>query len=381
MPDDIFQLANLMEKQASSWETFRKQHDARIDRIEDDIGKIGQVIQGAQIAGQRTGGASHPAHMDQHTKQFDGYLRKGIEFKSMASNSDPDGGCLVPQRFDSLLTKTIAEMSPLRRLARVVQIESGEYAMMHSNARSAYAWAGETEARDETTNPKFMKLSVKAHDVYAMPYVSQQLLDDNDFDLESWLIEDLSDAFGTAESAAFISGDGVSKPAGILLPPTAATADGTRADTSVEHVATGVSGDWAATSPGDKLIDLVHKLNPQYRQGASWLMNTTTLAAIRKFKTATTLDYLVRDGLNAGGPATLLGYPVHEDANMPVIAAGSYSVAFGNWSRAYTIVDRSTTMLRDPYSNKPFVAFYTVKRVGGMPRDLRAYKLLKFATA
>lgn len=379
--NDFLSLAGLMEKQVDAWEVFRKMQDERTAAIERDIDTLGRAMQVQQLATQRTGGASVLGCMDDRSREFMSYLRKGIESKSMSINSDPDGGYLVPERFDTLLTKTVSEVSPLRRLARVVQTDSAEFSMMHSNTRSSTAWAGETAPRGETSGPQFMKMSIRPYDCYAQPYISQQLLDDNAFDLQNWLLEDLSQAFGAAEAAAFISGDGVTKPAGILLPTTAATADGTRADTSVEHVATGVSGDWAASNKGDKLIDLVHKLSPQYRQGASWLMNTSTLASIRQFKTATTLDYLVRDGLNAGQPSTLLGYPVYECADMPAIAAGSYSVAFGNWQRAYTIVDRKTMMLRDPYSQKPFVCFYTVKRVGGAPRDLRAYKLLKFAAS
>jgi HK97 family phage major capsid protein len=268
----------------------------------------------------------------------------------------------------------------MRQVARVVQADSGDFSMIHSVGGSGYAWVGEKQARPATDTPNFQKISPVIGEIYANPGLTQTLLDDNGFDLEDWLITELSESFDAGESDAFVNGDGINKPRGFLTYDTASTADGTRSDNALQYVLSGEAGAFATTSPGDSLFDLVHSLKPAYRKGASWLMNTATMAAIRKLKGFGD-PYLWQPSLAPGVPSTLLGFPVYEDENMPSIAAGSLSIAFGNFQRGYTIVDRTTQMLRDPYSNKPLVHFYASRRVGGAVRDTRAIKLLKFAAS
>lgn len=215
-----------------------------------------------------------------------------------------------------------------------------------------------------------------------MPSITQQLLDDNAFDLGNWLVEELGDAFGDAEADAFINGNGVARPRGLFTYDVVSTADSTRAHDKFQYVATGGAGAFSASNPSDALITLVYTLKAQYRQNAVWLMSSEVAQAVRKFKSTTTNEYLWQPSTQAGQPSTLLGYAVYEDETIPAIAANSLSCAFGDFSRAYTVTDRNTALLRDPYTNKPFVNFYATKRLGGGGgRDTRAVKFLKFSAS
>jgi HK97 family phage major capsid protein len=215
-------------------------------------------------------------------------------------------------------------------------------------------------------------------ELYANPAASQAMLDDAMFDVESWLGAEIGREFARAEGVAFVTGNGINKPRGFLTVPTSAADDASRPFGTLQTVATGTAGGFAAVAPEDALIDLVHVLAAPYRQGASWVMNASTLARIRKMKDADGA-FLWQPALAADQPATLLGYPVVEAAAMPDIAVDSLSIAFGNFRAGYLIAQRrETVVLRDPFSNKPFVHFYATKRVGGAVIDSRAIKLLKF---
>jgi HK97 family phage major capsid protein len=217
-------------------------------------------------------------------------------------------------------------------------------------------------------------------ELYANPSASQAMLDDAAFDVEEWLAGEIAIEFAKAEGAAFVSGSGVSRPKGFLTSATAATADGVRAFGTLQYLASGTAGDFSA-NPQERLIDLVQSLRGPYRQGASFVMNAATLARIRKFKT-TDGAFVWAPSLAAGVPATLLGYPVVEAEDMPDIAANALAIAFGNFRAGYIIAERTETgILRDPYTNKPFVNFYATKRVGGCVTNSEAIKLMKFSVA
>jgi HK97 family phage major capsid protein len=318
----------------------------------------------------------------EHKQAFLGYLRsgreRGLEAKAMATDNDPNGGYLVPKQIDGIISKALRDLSPMRQLARVVQVETGDYSMLHSVGGTAYAWVGERQERAQTDGPNLMELKPPVGEIYVSPAITQRLLDDNNFDLESWLVDELAEAFGDGEGDAFVNGNGINKPRGLLTHDIESTADGVRAEKALQYVASGAAGAFAGTDPSDKLIKLVHSLKARYRVNAHWVMNSNTLEQIRTFKNQNG-DYIWKQGLESGQPSTLLGYPVHEDENMPDIAANSLSIAFGDFQRAYTIVDRNSLMLRDPFTAKPHVLFYSTKRVGGGMRDFRAIKLMKFA--
>lgn len=207
------------------------------------------------------------------------------------------------------------------------------------------------------------------------------MLDDAMFNVEDWLADQIAREFAVAEGSAFVNGNGTNRPRGILTYTTTNEIDSVRAFGTLQHLATGTAGAFPASNPQDRLVELVHSLKAPYRQGAAWVMNSDTLARIRKFKT-TDGAFIWQPGMVEGQAATLLGYPVVEAEDMPDVAADSLSIAFGNFRAGYLIADRGETrILRDPFSNKPFVHFYATKRVGGAIIDTQAIKLMKFAAS
>lgn len=314
---------------------------------------------------------------------FEGFLRAGsggVEMKAMSGVSDAAGGYAVPEEIDARIDATLKAVSPIRAIANVVKVGSSGYRKLVASGGIASGWAAETAARTETATPTFNEVAPPSGDLYANPAASQAMLDDAAFDVEEWLAQEIAREFAAAEGSAFVSGNGTDKPRGFLAAATAATGDATRAFGTLQYIASGAAGAFAA-NPEEKLIDLVQSLRTPYRQGASWVMNSATLARIRKFKTVDGA-FLWAPSLAAGQPATLLGYPVVEAEDMPDIAANSLSIAFGNFKAGYLIAERGETqVLRDPYSNKPFVHFYATKRVGGMVSNSEAIKLLKFAAS
>ncbi|MCX8476959.1 MAG: phage major capsid protein [Sphingomonas sp.] len=314
---------------------------------------------------------------------FEGFLRAGsggVETKAMSGASDTAGGYAVPQEIDARIDATLKAVSPIRAIATVVKVGSSGYRKLIASGGIASGWAAETATRPETATPTFNEVAPPSGDLYANPAASQAMLDDAAFDVEEWLAVEIAREFAAAEGSAFVNGNGTNKPKGFLAAATSTALDASRPFGTLQYLASGAAGAFAA-NPEEKLIDLVQSLRAPYRQGASWVMNSTTLARIRKFKTSDGA-FLWAPSLAAGQPATLLGYPVVEAEDMPDIAANSLSIAFGNFKAGYLIAERGETqVLRDPYSNKPFVHFYATKRVGGMVSNSEAIKLLKFAAS
>lgn len=379
----IDEITRLIVDQGESMKSFQEKTADRIKALEADFNHT------MKVRNRPGAGADSNFNADdtQHKKAFLGWMRSGqdadLRQKAMSTISGPDGGYLMPAQLDSELTKVLRELSPMRRLARVVKADTGDFSMIHSVGGTGYSWVGETQSRPATATPNFQKISPVIGEIYSNPGLTQAMLDDAGFDLEDWLITELSEAFDAGESDAFVNGDGINKPRGFLTYDTASTADGTRADTALQYVATGAAGAFDGTYPADKLVTLVHSLKPRYRAGAAWMMNTNTLEQVRTMKNGAG-DYLWKqtdEAQQIGATGTLLGYPLFEDEQLPDIAAGSLSIAFGNFQRGYTVVDRNTMMLRDPFTNKPYVNFYSSRRVGGAVRDTRAIKLMKFAAS
>ena len=312
-----------------------------------------------------------------------GYLRRGseVELKSFSGVVAADGGFAVPREIDETIDATLKGISPIRAIANVVRVGSAGYRKLVTQNGVTSGWAAETATRPETATPTFNEIVPSFGDLYANPAATQAMLDDADFDVEGWLASEIATEFAKAEGSAFVNGNGTNKPRGFLTAPTAATGDATRAFGTLQYVASGAAGAFLASNPQDKLVELVHSLRAPYRQGATWVMNSSTLATIRKFKT-TDGSFIWQAGMMAGQPDTLLGYPVVEAEDMPDIAANSLSVAFGNFKAGYLIAERNeTNILRDPFSNKPYVHFYATKRLGGAVSNSEAIKLLKFAAS
>lgn len=312
---------------------------------------------------------------------FGGFLRAGTgldEVKAFSGVTGPEGGYAVPREIDAVIDAALKAASPIQSVANVVTVGSNGYRKLVTSGGVASGWASETGDRVETATPVFHEIAPTMGELYANPAASQAMLDDAGFDVEAWLAGEIAMEFAKAEGSAFVGGDGVNKPRGFLSVPTAATGDAVRAFGTLQHLNSGAAGDFGP-NPQDRLVDLIQTLRAPYRQGAVWMMNSQVLARIRKLKTADGA-FLWTPGLAAGQPDTLLGYPVVEAEDMPDIAPNSLSIAFGNFKAGYVIAERGETqILRDPYSNKPFVHFYATKRVGGAVSNSEAIKLMRFA--
>jgi len=293
--------------------------------------------------------------------------------------SEAAGGYAVPEELDQAIERTLSAISPIRAIANVVKVGSAGYRKLVTTGGTPSGWVAETAGRPETDTPVFAEIAPPFGELYANPAASQAMLDDAAFDVEAWLAQEIAAEFARAEGAAFVGGNGTAKPKGFLAAPNSADPDGERDFGTLQFVETGVSGGFPASDPQDILIDLVQALRSPYRQGAVFVMNSATASAIRKFRTDDGA-FLWQAGLVAGQPDTLLGYPVVEAEDMPDVAADSLSIAFGNFRAGYLIAERGETqILRDPFTNKPFVHFYATRRVGGQVMNSEAIKLLKFA--
>jgi HK97 family phage major capsid protein len=318
-----------------------------------------------------------------HQKAFDAYLRSGdddalrgleIEGKGMTTAVNSDGGYLVdPQTSDSIRGRLEASAS-VRAISNVVNVEAQAFDVLIDQNDTVAGWAAETASAAETGTASIDRISIPLYELNAMPKVSQRLLDDSAFDIETWLATRIADKFIRAEAAAFVNGDGVDKPRGFLNHTQ--VADDSWSWGNLGYVTTGVADD---IDNGDSLIDLVYTLGAQYRANGTFVMNSKTAGALRKLKDADG-RHLWADGFSATEPARLLGYPVLTAEDMPDIDADATPIAFGDFSNGYTIAERpDIRVLRDPFSAKPHVLFYASKRVGGDVSDFAAIKLLRCA--
>jgi HK97 family phage major capsid protein len=322
----------------------------------------------------------------EHKRAFDSYVRRGdekgmaqLEAKAFSAGIQSDGGYVVPTELETEIGKRLSQLSPIRAIASVRQMSASVLRKPFALTGFASGWTAETGARTQTTTPTLTELQFPAMELYAMPAATQTLLDDAAVDIDSWIAQEVEVAFAEQEGTAFVNGDAVNKPRGFLNYPTVAEASWTWG--SLGYVATGVSGALPASNPSDVLVDTVFALKAGYRQNASWVMNRKTQGAIRKLKDVNG-EYLWQPSAVAGGKSTLMGFNVVEAEDMPNIGANSLSAAFGDFSRGYLVVDRvGVRVLRDPYSAKPYVLFYTTKRVGGGVQDFDAIKLLKFGVS
>lgn len=363
----------------------------KVDRINADISQLTKAVDDTKLAidAARMGGGKDGGETPEvaaHRKAFNAMLRRGeqhvgnlrdLEVKaSLSTDNNPDGGFLVPPAIATEVDRVLATVSAVRSVANVVQVGGAGYSKIVTTSGAASGWVSEREARPETTNPKLAEIKLAMGELYANPATTQRLLEDSAFNVESWLAGEIAIAFGEAEGAAFVSGDGVDKPRGILAYDKVANASYSWGKTG--FVVSGGASGFASTAPADAFIDLHYALKSGYREGASFLISDAVLGTVRKFKDGDG-TYLWQPP-TAEGPATILGKPVVTDDNMPAVAANTFPVAFGNFSRAYQIADRvDLNVLRDPFTNKPYVHFYATRRVGGGIVNFEAIKLMKIS--
>jgi HK97 family phage major capsid protein len=322
----------------------------------------------------------------QHKSAFNLYMRAGeasglksLEAKAMSAGSGPDGGYLVPIPAEREILRRLAHLSPIRSIASVREISTHSLRKAFSFQGPAAGWVTEADPRPQTANQQIADMTFPAMELYAMPAATQSLLDDSVVDVEQWIADEVQTVFAEQEGAAFVNGGGVAKPQGFLAYPT--VDDVNWAWGKIGYVATGTAGSFPTTNPSDVLLNLIYLLRAGYRQNGRFVMGRRAQSLIRRFKT-TTGEYLWAPPATAGAQASLLNFPVVEAEDMPDPATDSFSIAFGDFARGYVVVDRvGIRVLRDPYSAKPYVLFYTTKRVGGGVQDFEAIKLLKFGAA
>lgn len=394
------EMKDLIVKSNQAFDEFKKSNDERIQKLEKGEGvadleakldkintklseqealkeKLEAVEKKAARPGQRF--ATGEDEADEYKSAFDGFMRKGDESaleelhsKSMNTGSDTDGGYAVPEQLDRNVSETLKDDVTMRSVANIITLSTGEYKKLFNLHGAGSGWVGEEDSRPKTDGPKLAQIKPFMGEIYANPEATQKLLDDSFFSVESWLLSEIRDEFAEQEEAAFTHGDGLNKPKGFLAYEMTAQKDNARTFGKLQKFTAAA----ATAITGDELLTLLYGLRKKYRRGARWMMNGNSIAAIRKLKDSEG-NYLWAPGLQAGQPSGVLGYSISENEEMPDIAAGANAVAFGDFRRGYTIVDRmGTRILRDPYTNKPFVSFYTTKRVGGMLADSNAIKVL-----
>jgi HK97 family phage major capsid protein len=320
-----------------------------------------------------------------YRKAFGSYIRRNNagsgadEIKALSVGSDPDGGYWVTPDMSGRIAQLVRETSPMRQVAGIVTIGSDALEGINDLNEATSGWVGETEARTETTAPKTGEYRIPVHEQYAEPRATQKLLDDALFNVEEWLSGKIAERLSRMENTAFVNGNGVRQPRGFMT--YAAGTPTASAFSVIEQIPTGASGAFAATNPGDALISLVYSLKSAYRDKAVFMMKRATLAEVRKLKDGSD-NYLWQPDFQVKQGGTLLGFDVVEAEDMPAIGASSLSIAFGDFNAGYQIVDRQgIRILRDSFTAKPYVKFYTTKRVGGDVVNFEAIKLLKFATS
>ncbi|BEU99036.1 phage major capsid protein [Novosphingobium olei] len=355
-------------------------HDAALSLLRGEVEEVKSRLERVYRTGARPALAG--GDVASASRNFiDGYIRTGrdTELKSISGTNPADGGYAVPRQIDEMIASRLVKISPVRSVSSIVQTSTSGFRRLISTGGTTSGWVSETASRPETATPKLAEIAPPMGELYANPSATQAMLDDSAFDVESWLAGEIAGEFARAEGAAFINGTGTSQPKGFLQTGSSTANDATRTYGTLQHLVSGNATGFD-TSPDSKLIDMVFSLRAGLRQGAVWMMNSTTLAAVRKFK-ATDGSFLWQPGMVDGQPNRLLGYPVIEAEDMPDIGAGAFPIAFGNFQAGYLIAERSATrILRDPYSNKPYVQFYATRRIGGQVLDSDAIKLLKIST-
>lgn len=390
-----------------AFEAFKETNDQRVALnekksgdvlVEEKLARINQTIdaqarrlddialKGARpaLGGDRAQVRSQSAI--EHKAAFESYVRSGeagglraLELKALSAGSNPDGGYLVPPEVETQIGQRLTAISPIRGIAGVRTISGNVYKKPFMTAGPAVGCVGETDARTQTTSPTLDELSFPAMELYAMPAATATLLEDSAVNIDQWLAQEVEQVFAAQEGTAFVTGDGSNKPKGFLSYTTVDNASWSWGN--IGYIASGAAGAFPSSDPSDMLVDLVYAVNAGYRQNAVFVMNRKTQSVIRKMKDSTG-NYLWQPPANAGGQASLMTFPLVEAEDMPDIAANSLSIAFGDFNRGYLVVDRAgVTVLRDPYSAKPYVLFYTTKRVGGGVQDFDAIKLMKFAAS
>ena len=423
-------IKTLLDEQLKTWEEFKQTNDEalkakadrkavseldeKMGRINAELDKISGIVD--EIARKQSRPEAPAAKSveefnKKHTEAWLAWLRKGddrmlerlrkdgesgsgSDSGSGSGDSTPsarfmnvgtpaEGGYAVPIEQDKQIMRLLETFSPMRQVCRVISCSTEDYRKLVNLGGTDCGWVGETDARPATNTPQFTTLSPTFGELYAYPEVTQKSLDDLFFDVAAEITRDVAEAFAKAEGTAFMSGTGSTyhQPVGLLTATTTAEADGTRDFGKFQHVVTGQAATWASTNPADSFLDLIYKTKPGHRQNGKFMLNSVSLSDVRKWKDGES-RYLWQPSMQAGQPSSIFGYPLIVNEYMPSCGANAYPVIFGDFKAAYWIFDRiGIRSLRDPYTHKPFVGFYTTKRLGSMIVNTEALKFLKCAAS
>lgn len=351
----------------------------KYDKLSDTVSSLEKTLneQAVKIAAAALGGA--PGDMQptnpEYVKDFKAHMRRGDVSAAMTVGTATEGGYLAPVEWDRTITNKLKQISPIRANSEVIQISGNGFSRVYNDGVIGSGWVGETAARATTTTPGLTSLAFNTGEIYANPAITQIALDDVAIDLEKWLADQVDGEFAIQENIAFLSGNGTNKPNGILTYVTGAA----NAATHPFGAITGATVAGAAAVTTDEIVDLVYSLPSERNGNAKFYLNRSSLAKIRKLKDGQG-NYIWQPTYVAGQPSTLQGYPVVEVPGMPNMTTGLVSILFGDMEATYLVIDRvGIRVLRDPFTNKPYVNFYTTKRVGGGVQNPEFMRYIKQA--
>ncbi|XUU49166.1 phage major capsid protein [Serratia nematodiphila] len=401
MAVDIKDVELVAQELKGNFEEFTKKNDKRLDAIEAEKGKLSETVDTLNgklseldnlksqleeelAAAKRPGGGKDSKAATEHKAGWLQFVRKGkddglaeLEQKAMQTTTDPDGGYAVPEELDRNIISALKDEVVMRAECTVITMGTPNYKKLVNQGGTNSGWVGETDGRPETKTSNLGVIEPVWGEIYGNPMATQTMLDDAFFDVENFIVSDLTQEFAEQEEIAFTNGDGNKKPKGLLAYGSDIKDDKEREWGKLQHLLAGKPD--AITA--DEIVKLVYTLRKPYRSGARWMMNNSTLFTVRTLKDSQG-NYLWQPGLQLGQPSSLLSYGIAENEQFPDIAGDGTPIGFGNFKRCFTILDRiGVRMLRDPYTKKPFVGFYTTKRVGSMMVDSNSVKLLKMGAA
>jgi HK97 family phage major capsid protein len=360
--------------------------DEKVDRINSAVSdmqsRLDELNRG--LAALKLNGSDVPQPRDpEYSAEFEAYFKRGVEsqrleqVRAAATKTDGEGGYLAPVEWDRTVAGRLKQVSAVRQYASVQVISGAGFSKVFSDRNTGSGWVGEQAGRPATATPGLQSLSWPLGELYANPAASQGLIDDAEVDIAAWLASEVSVEFERQEGIAFLSGDGTNKPHGLLTYVTGGANAARHPFGAIAAVPSGA----AAALTGDGILNLVGELPSEYAGNAAFYMNRGTTTAVRKLKDGQN-NYLWQPAFAVGQPATLNGEPVRELPAMPALAANAVPIIYGDMAETYLVVDRiGVRILRDPYTNKPFVHFYTTKRVGGGVKNPDAMKALRIAAA
>jgi HK97 family phage major capsid protein len=422
---ELKEVKDLIEAQGRAWEEFKKANDAAIEAkadgkavgdIEAKLAAINDALDKVQTKLSRPG-SQGGGRDERQSPEAEAYKNAFLQW--VRSPSDPErrtalqlrarelqkveskafgaddgfetraaqvitstpsaGGFALPEIIERQIARLALDISPIRQIAMVRTVGSPDYKELFDIGGAAFEWVGEGGTRNQTNTPDLAEVAPTFGMASARPQATEESLDDLFFNVEEWLITSAAEAMAAGEGAAFIAGNGTNRPTGFLAGPTpVVTADSSRAFGTLQHINSGQAS--ALPTSVDIFLDVVHALRARYRANARWVTNKLVLSSLRKYKD-TTNQYLWQPSVQAGQPASFLGYPVVEAEDMPGVTGGAFPIAYGDFREGYLIADRvGMRITRDEITQPGFVKFYVRKRVGGRLRNTQAIKLLRIGT-